>query len=636
MTRRRSDPRLRHLSLVARTALEHLSGDPAVFALQVSRRLPPSATAAAARALHRAADVQLPALPGLRARGPLSPGASALAQCLLGEDLSPVFDRAVLDPAAPARTLRLLAEIAIAVDAPDDAFRLTSGLARPEQQHVRGLAGTLARRDTQMGELGQALAPLQHAWLTGASSHGESRQLLRLADERAQLHGRAPRLPPLREPYSPRPRTVVHVLTNSLPHTSSGYAVRSHALLSAQARAGWAVHAQTRPGYPAQVGRLNAADADVLDGVTYHRISPARLPDTASGRLQLQAQELLELCLRVRPAVLHTTTHFVNGLVVREVARVLGIPWVYEVRGQLADTWASRRPAAAGVSERYRAFQAREAEVMAAADDVAALGAAMARGIEAQTRGAVPARTVRLAPNGVGPEYLPEPEPVEAVRQRLGAAELGIRPGQFLVGTVSSIVDYEGLDDLIRAMPLLPPEITAVIVGDGAARPGLENLARDLGVQDRVLFPGRVDRERSRSWQRALDVFVVPRRDREVTRSVTPLKLVEAAACAVPVVASDLPALAEMVDDGATGLLVTPEDPAALAAAVRRLWADRGEAARLGRCARAAVLRERTWSAVAETTLESYDRLVAAPRTPPSVIGDPAITASPCSDEETS
>ena len=89
---------------------------------------------------------------------------------------------------------------------------------------------------------------------------------------------------------------------------------------------------------------------------------------------------------------------------------------------------------------------------------------------------------------------------------------------------------------------------------------------RELGVSDRVVFPGRVDRAAALQWQRALDVFVVPRRDREVTRSVTPLKLAEASACAVPVIASDLPALAELVDDGVTGLLVPPSDPAALAA----------------------------------------------------------------------
>ena len=61
------------------------------------------------------------------------------------------------------------------------------------------------------------------------------------------------------------------------------------------------------------------------------------------ARLQQQAEELLKVALEFRPSVLHTTTHFVNGLVVRAVAQALDIPWVYEVRGQLADTWAATR-----------------------------------------------------------------------------------------------------------------------------------------------------------------------------------------------------------------------------------------------------------------------------------------------------
>ncbi|MFP3632745.1 hypothetical protein SB776_39750, partial [Burkholderia sp. SIMBA_045] len=73
------------------------------------------------------------------------------------------------------------------------------------------------------------------------------------------------------------------------------------------------------------------------------RILPSRMARTMDGRLQQQARELLEIASDFRPAVLHTTTHFVNGLVAREVAEALNIPWVYEVRGQLADTWASTR-----------------------------------------------------------------------------------------------------------------------------------------------------------------------------------------------------------------------------------------------------------------------------------------------------
>ena len=115
----------------------------------------------------------------------------------------------------------------------------------------------------------------------------------------------------------------------------------------AQQQEGWDVLAVTRLGYPVQVGKLSAHSSDVVDGIRYRRLLPARLAATLDARLQQQAEELLSVALEFRPSVLHTTTHFVNGMVVRAVAEALDIPWVYEVRGQLADTWASTRGPAA-------------------------------------------------------------------------------------------------------------------------------------------------------------------------------------------------------------------------------------------------------------------------------------------------
>lgn len=599
-----------HLRLVLSTVWEHTGTDPVVFALQVSRRLPTRVAQRIARPLSRT-TAWTPAI------GAVGLHVTGREQQL--EDLFDAASRVQPRTARQRRGLRRLAEVALAVDSVDHAFRLTSQVP----QKLRGAAGTRARRDWYLGEMSSAVVELQRAWLTGRATAGERRQLERLVDERAQFHGARPRLagllgedlPMVTTTYRPREQTVVHVLTNSVPHTSSGYALRSHSLLSAQAKQGWRVHAVTRPGYPVQVGKLGAAVYDVIDGVTYHRINPPTLPTTATGRLELFARDLLALCLLTRPAVLHTTTHFVNALVVREVAEVLGIPWVYEVRGQLADTWASRRPAVAASSERYRCFTSREAEAARQADDVAALGGAMANRIQEITQGAVDSGSVRLVPNAVGADYEPEPETVAGVRARLDLDRWGISGESFLVGSVTSVVDYEGLDDLIRAMVDLPSEITAVIVGEGSARPGLQELARGLGVAQRVAFVGRVSRSEARQWQRALDVFVVPRRDRAVTRAVTPLKIVEASASAVPVIASDLPAIAESVQDRVTGLLVPAENPGALADAIMKLWADRGLALRLGQAGRKAVLEHRTWSAVAAGTLAQYLRLTRATST---------------------
>lgn len=575
-------------AVTAATVREHLADDPVVFWLQAARRLPQRAVRPAARAL----------------LGTPWPAACATAAHVLGQEARAgrQLERAAAGRFGPVTTRRL-ADVALAMGRAAEADRLLACVPG----HVRGRAGTQARREWHLGRMSEAVAGLHGAVAGGRASTGEQRQLRRYEDELLLFRGWRPELTPV-VGYRPDPSSVLHVLTNSLPHTRSGYTERTHALLTATAARGWSVTAVTRPGYPVQVGKLGAGAVDVVDGVPYHRILPARLAGTATGRLQQEAQAVLELALRTRPGVLHTTTHFVNALVTRAVAEALGIRWVYEVRGQLADTWASSRPAEAAGSERHRLFTAREAEMVAAADDVVTLGRAMSEHVRALAHsGSGRPVHARIAPNAVGGAYLDDPLPAGVARRAVGLPE-----DARILGTVTSVVEYEGLDDLLRAAALLAPVVPGllvVVVGDGAARPGLEALAAELGIADRVRFPGRVPREEAALYHQAFDVFVVPRKDRAVTRSVTPLKPVEAMATGTPVVASCLPALAEVVTDGITGMLTPAEDPRTLATVLEMLLNSPAVRRCLGDEGRRRTLSERTWDAVASDTVETYRQL---------------------------
>ncbi|MHA7293575.1 glycosyltransferase family 4 protein [Arthrobacter sp. HLT1-21] len=560
------------------TAFRHLGDDPFLLLLQVSRRL-------SVGLVYR--------LAGVAARLNGGPVVQSVAAYLRGDQSrTQAVLKAALDSGASASRAALLADIALAAGYP---LRADEFLLQSQLTGAADVSRTVARRRWFDGDMCGAVAALESGGHRGAAE--------RLDSERRVFAGWTPTLSEVTG-YVPRDRTVLHVLTNSLPHTGSGYAQRSHSILKAQHDAGWHVHAATRVGYPVQVGKLFAADIDHIDGVSYHRLLPAKLAKGFDARLQQQAEELLGLALRIRPTVLHTTTHFVNGVVVREVARVLGIPWVYEVRGQLADTWASSRADAAKQSERYKLFTESEAQVMQSASLVVTLGEAMKQDIV--TKGVDP-RRILLCPNAVGDEYLTEPMDSRSARELLGLPTDGV-----YVGTVSSIVDYEGLDDLLRALALLTPEragLRCLIVGDGAALPSLKALALELGVSGLVTFTGRVPREKARLHHQAIDIFVVPRKDLAVTRAVTPLKPVEAMACARPVVASDLPALREIVSTG-TGVLVPPEDVAFLAAGIGSLIDDGGRftpvAVALGDVARSLVLAKRTWAGNSTALLEAY------------------------------
>lgn len=574
----------RNLRLTCHVVADNFADDPFQFFLQVSRKLPAKFMQPAARLLLACAPRNSTALPVLAA-GLLSGDRAGLKrrfQLALKRDISP----------GKAATL---AEMTLAADdtAAADAFLAVSA-------HAKGHAAALARRFWYAGAVSEATAALDR---TSETKTKTDRQRARLVSEQDILQGWTPDLPT--QQMQPVPNRVMHLLTNSLPHTQSGYAQRSHSILMAQQDAGWETLAVTRLGYPVLVGKLGANLEDLVDGVRYRRLLPARLATTPAGRLQQQAEETLRLALEFRPSVIHTTTHYVNGLVARAVAESLGIPWVYEVRGQLADTWASTRGPEARESERYRLFQNRESDVMRSADLVITLGQAMKENIAAA---GLPEARILVAPNAVGGEYLLQPRDVSEAR-----SQLGLDQDAQIIGTVSSLVPYEGLDDLIAAFAILAPanpRLRLLVVGTGVSLPSLQEQARRSGFGHRIIFTGLVPRDLAAVYHQALDVFVLPRKNLDVTRSVTPLKPVEALASARPVVASALPALAEIVDDGRTGLLVPPEDPEALANSLASLLANPSLRRDMGASGREYVLASRTWKANAGVCVEAYRAIV--------------------------
>jgi glycosyltransferase involved in cell wall biosynthesis len=158
------------------------------------------------------------------------------------------------------------------------------------------------------------------------------------------------------------------------------------------------------------------------------------------------------------------------------------------------------------------------------------------------------------------------------------------------------------------------PEARVVIVGgqtnwtqDDPDIAALAERARELGVADRVELRGHVPYDRVPSVLAAASVALLPLPDEPVARLFTsPLKLFDYMAAGVPIVASDLPALREVLRHEENALLACPDDPDAFAAAVRRLFVDPALAARLGRQARTDV-EAYSWDARAHALLDFLD-----------------------------
>lgn len=456
------------------------------------------------------------------------------------------------------------------------------------------------RLQWQLGNLTQAISVL--------TRNGASRQLRHYQSELRVLAGKKSLPVAASKLSSRRAKSVLYFATNSLPHTGSGYAQRTHSILKSLREIGWSTVAVTRINYPASIGKVFAPAIDEVEAIPYYRLQAFPAKTDMGGQLQQQTDELLKLVRKHQPSALHTTSEFTNALSMRAVAEGVGLPWIYEVRGQLADTWASTRPQSALESERYRLFSEREAEVAKAADHVITLGEHMRANL---IKAGVPESKISILPNGIGEKFLEEPINRDEARK-----QLGLDPEAFYVGTVSSIVPYEGLDTVLRAAALLAenhPQLRVLIVGDGSELDNLRRMADCLSIGQMCHFTGRVPREQAHLYHASLNAFVVPRKDLSVTRAVTPLKPVEALASGVPVLASDLPALGELIRDGENGHLIKAEDVNAWAATISDLLSRPDQAAHMGRAGREFVLHTRTWSSNAHRLSEIYEKLISKP-----------------------
>lgn len=562
------------------TMVSHLDEDRVFFSMQVARRLPKSASRVIGAIAQR--------LP--------SAATGAAGAWLLGAETRA---KELVVAEQDEHPSRLLGEIALNLGMLDAATRIAQAINSGKSLRSRILWTT--------GDIDEAIDALP------GTRRGE-----RLKAERATLSpGWWPTVEehvvarPAANSLSAKFPSSMHVLTNSLPHTRSGYAYRSHLVLTTLKNAGHTVVAATRPSYPVTIGRLSKAETESVDDIDYLRQVPLFPLPTPTARLNEQARWIANQAARRDVDLLHTTTHYVNGLVTGAAARAIDLPWVYEVRGVLEETWvaAGGTPTerdARRASQRFELMRAKEIEVATNADAVITLGETMREHLIAN---GVPADSITLIPNSVSEAVIEADtsrSPAE-VRSGLGLTESGI-----WVGTAASIVGYEGLDDLVDAVIIARAkgtDLRLLIAGDGVALPELRERAGVL--EENVIFTGRVSQAEAIEYQLALDAIVVPRKNQPVCRLVTPIKPIEAMGLARPVVISDLPALRELVPESA-GLRVSAEDPNELADLLSELACDDSARKKFGQNGREHVLETRRWKDIGQRYDRVYSQLTEA------------------------
>ena len=266
-----------------------------------------------------------------------------------------------------------------------------------------------------------------------------------------------------------------------------------------------------------------------------------------------------------------------DGIAAVLLGRAFGLPVTVTARGTDLN-----------VIPQYRLPRAWIEWAAARADGLITVSAGLAERLAAL---GVPDSKVTVLRNGVDPERF---KPVSS-----GEGAGDDRKGSPLALSVGNLVPLKGHDLVISALPSLPG-LRLDIVGDGPERQGLEDLARSLGVADRVRFVGRVAHERMPEVYSAADVLVLASE-----REGWPNVLLEAMACGAPVVATRVSGASEIVTKPAAGLLLPERSVAALSDALASLLAAPPE-----RSATRAHALDFTWEATTRGQIELFRAIV--------------------------
>lgn len=315
----------------------------------------------------------------------------------------------------------------------------------------------------------------------------------------------------------------------------------------------------------------------------------------------------LQTCLRERQVDILHTNSWGAQLACANAALASGVTTVWHMHAIFRRRWPN------GWALRLAAH---------GADRIVCVSRAVAAELKAW---GIPPEKLAVIYNGIDPGGRFQPRPSTGLLH----AQFGLPASARLVGIVGQLAQWKGQHVFLRAAAMVAqaqPEVVFIIVGaplfrDAGYQARLTRLAHGGGIADRVIFTGRRDdvAEVMAELELVVHASVLP--------DPLPTVLLEAGAAGKPVVATACGGVPEIVDDGRTGLLVTPGDAEAMAAAMDRLLSNVVAAAAMGRAARRLIEQRFTLERFARQIQELYDELLRAPISPADRRADRAFAA---------
>ena len=301
---------------------------------------------------------------------------------------------------------------------------------------------------------------------------------------------------------------------------------------------------------------------------------------------------LWRLTGRIKFDVMHAHWVIPNGPVAALVARLRRMPLVISMHG--SDVFvAEQSKLVAGVARWcYRA--------------AAAITAPSADLVSRAVRIGAPAARCHVVPYGVDPSTFTR---IENAGPQL-RAELGLPSDALIIFAVGRMVYKKGFEYLIRAVPAIlreHPNAKVVLAGGGDLEERMKSLVKQLGVENSVIMPGWVSRDKMPLFFSGCDIFVLPSVvDQQGNVDGLPNTLLEAMASARPVVATSVAGIPLAVHDGDNGLLVPEKQPGELSSAINLLLQSPDLRVQYGEASRRRVERELNWETTAATFEDLY------------------------------
>ncbi len=382
---------------------------------------------------------------------------------------------------------------------------------------------------------------------------------------------------------------ILHILDHSIP-LHSGYTFRTRAILEQQRKRGW------RTFHVTSAKQLNVkSDKETVDGLDFYR-SPAlskiisKIPLFNQWAVVKSLEKRLdEIIPGIQPDILHAHSPALNGLAALKASRKFNIPLVYECRAFWEDAAVDHGTTSEG-SFRYRLTHALETHVFKQADAITTICEGLRQDI---AKRGIDENKITVIPNAVDIEKFSYAEKAKPeLQQKLNLSD------KTVLGFIGSFYAYEGLPLLLDALPGIlsgRPDVRLLLVGGGPQESLIKQKVADLGLQDKVIFTGRVPHDQVQDYYNLVDIFVYPRLPMRLTELVTPLKPLEAMAQGRLVVASDVGGHKELISDRENGYLFQANSCQSLADTVLDLLANDSQWQSLHQRGRQFVEQERNW-----------------------------------------